>query len=153
MPTTTGLEGGAANDHHVEGMGQERGLNDGQRGSNGLTLVHSGEPSSTRPPPGRPAPVVAFDRVELGLIMGVYGKKVAKGEWRDYALDFLKERAVFSAFARNSERPLFTVEKTPKLRGKQGQYSVVNQQGRILKRGNDLRLILNILEPHYSVVD
>ncbi|AKR57345.1 hypothetical protein XM25_16470 [Devosia sp. H5989] len=102
--------------------------------------------------PNRPAPYVAFDRTELSLILAVYGRKVAKGEWRDYAMDFLRERAVFSAFARNSERPLYSIEKQPKLRNRQGQYLVINQQGRILKRGHDLRLVLNVLEPHFAVV-
>lgn len=99
------------------------------------------------PPPSKIPAIVSFDRAELTAILTVYGRKVAAGEWRDYALDFLKERAVFSVFARNSERPLFMVEKTPKLRNKQGQYMVSNQQGRILKRGHDLPQVLRVLEP------
>jgi hypothetical protein len=67
-------------------------------------------------------------------------------------MDFLKDRAVFSAFARNSERPLFMIEKAPKLRNKQGQYMVSNQQGRILKRGHELRQVLKVLEPQLTVV-
>jgi len=125
---------------------------EGQRGNaGGISLVHVGEaqPAAFS---GKPAPYVAFDRVELGLILSVYGRKVAKGEWRDYAMDFLRDRAVFSVFARNSERPLFAIEKQPRLRNRQGQYMVMNQQGRVLKRGHDLRLVLNVLEPHLSVV-
>jgi len=122
-----------------------------QGGSKRISLVHVSEPAPANPNL-KPAPYVAFDRTELGLILSVYGRKVTKGEWRDYAMDFLRERAVFSAFARNSERPLFSIEKQPKLRNRQGQYMVVNQQGRILKRGHDLRVVLNVLEPHFAVV-
>lgn len=119
-----------------------------------LSLVPAAEPQSNPARPQPPLPMVAFDRIELGLILAVYGRMVAKGEWRDYAMDFLKERAVFSVFARVSERPLFMVEKTPKLRHKQGQYMVTNQQGRVLKRGHDLRTVLRVLEPqHFTVVD
>lgn len=122
-----------------------------QGGSKRISLVHVNEPAPASPA-HKPVPYVAFDRIELGLILSVYGRKVAKGEWRDYAMDFLRERAVFSAFARNSERPLYSIEKQPRLRNRQGQYMVVNQQGRILKRGHDLRVVLNVLEPHFAVV-
>lgn len=97
-------------------------------------------------------PIVAFDRRELMLILSVYGRKVGLGEWRDYAMDFLRERAVFSIYARVSERPLFIVEKLPKLRNRQGQYSVTNQQGRILKRGHDLSQVLRVIDPQLAVV-
>ena len=80
-------------------------------------------PADRRRP--KPAPVTSFDRKELNTILNLYGRKVAAGEWRDYALDFLRERAVFSVFARASERPLYMIEKTPKLRAKQGQYMVL----------------------------
>jgi hypothetical protein len=119
-----------------------------QRGSV-VNLVRPETPSAT---PHKPQPVVAFDRRELNQILAVYGRKVAAGDWRDYAMDFLRERAVFSIFARVSERPLFTIEKHPKLRNRQGQYLVTNQQGRVLKRGHDLRLVLNVLEPQFAVV-
>lgn len=116
-----------------------------------LSLVHSGESTPTHP--GSRAPViVAFDRRELALILNVYGRKVGQGEWRDYAMDFLRERAVFSIYARVSERPLFLVEKTPRLRNRQGQYSVTNQQGRILKRGHELGQVLRVLDPQLAVV-
>jgi hypothetical protein len=115
-----------------------------------LALVHVGEPQGS---PGRPAqPIVAFDRRELMLILSVYGRKVGAGEWRDYAMDFLKDRALFSIYARMSERPLFVVEKNPKLRNRQGQYMVTNQQGRILKRGHDLAQVLRVLDPDLVVV-
>ncbi|WP_083982643.1 DUF2794 domain-containing protein [Devosia soli] len=115
-----------------------------------LALVHVGEPASQ---PSRPVqPIVAFDRRELMQILSVYGRKVGAGEWRDYAMDFLKDRALFSIYARVSERPLFVVEKNPKLRAKQGQYMVTNQQGRILKRGHDLAQVLRVLDPDLAVV-
>lgn len=115
-----------------------------------LSLVHVGEPQS---PPSRPVqPIVAFDRRELMQILSVYGRKVGRGEWRDYAMDFLKDRALFSIYARVSERPLYVVEKNPKLRNKQGQYLVSNQEGRILKRGHDLGQVLRVLDPDLVVV-
>jgi hypothetical protein len=117
-----------------------------------LSLVHAGEPQAGPAVAHKASPVVAFDRKELGLILNVYGRKVGQGEWRDYAMDFLRERAVFSIYARVSERPLFLVEKNPKLRNKQGQYSVTNQQGRILKRGHDLAQVLRVLDPDLMVV-
>ena len=116
-----------------------------------LSLVHSSEPAATANNGKIPA-IVAFDRKELALILSVYGRKVGQGEWRDYAMDFLRERAVFSIYARVSERPLFIVEKTPRMRNKQGQYTVTNQQGRILKRGHDLALVLRALDPDLVVV-
>lgn len=115
-----------------------------------LSLVHVGEPQS---PPVRPVqPIVAFDRRELMQILSVYGRKVGRGEWRDYAMDFLKDRALFSIYARVSERPLFVVEKNPKLRNRQGQYLVSNQEGRVLKRGQDLGQVLRVLDPDLVVV-
>jgi len=97
--------------------------------------------------------VTSFDRKELNTILNLYGRKVAAGEWRDYALDFLRDRAVFSVFARASERPLYMIEKTPKLRAKQGQYMVSGQDGRILKRGHDLTTVLRALEPKLALVE
>lgn len=116
-----------------------------------LSLVHAGD-APLSPAPARIPAIVAFDRRELQLILSVYGRKVGLGEWRDYAMDFLRERAVFSIYARMSERPLFIVEKTPRLRNRQGQYAVTNQQGRILKRGHDLALVLRVLDPKLAVV-
>ena len=116
-----------------------------------LSLVSASESQAPVPTSKIPA-IVAFDRKELALILNVYGRKVGQGEWRDYAMDFLRDRAVFSIYARVSERPLFIVEKTPKLRNRQGQYAVTNQQGRILKRGHDLALVLRVLDPQLAVV-
>ncbi len=117
---------------------------------NRLALVHVGEPQGQTQRPVQP--VVAFDRRELMQILSVYGRKVGAGEWRDYAMDFLRDRALFSIYARVSERPLFVIEKNPKLRAKQGQYMVTNQQGRILKRGQDLAQVLRVLDPDLIVV-
>ncbi|AVW92341.1 DUF2794 domain-containing protein [Celeribacter baekdonensis] len=100
------------------------------------------------PFPG-PAPQqdrVAFDRQELGTILGLYGRMVAAGEWRDYGMSFLKEVAVFSVFRRTAEHPIYRIEKRPKLRGKQGMYSVIAMDGQILKRGGDLRAVLRVLD-------
>jgi hypothetical protein len=97
-------------------------------------------------------PAVSFDRRELTTILNVYGRKVAQGEWRDYAIDFLRERALFSIYKRASERPLYVIEKNPKLRNKQGQYMVMSQEGRILRRGHDLSAVLRILEPKLALV-
>lgn len=115
-----------------------------------LSLVREGEPQGE---PNRTAPpIVAFDRRELMQILSVYGRKVSLGEWRDYAMDFLRDRALFSIYSRVSERPLFVVEKNPKLRAKQGQYLITNQQGRILKRGHDLGQVLRVLDPDLVIV-
>jgi hypothetical protein len=91
-------------------------------------------------------PQVTFDRPELNRILAVYGRMVAAGEWRDYALDFLDEVAVFSVFRHASEIALFRIEKRPKLRGRQGQYSVVAAGGLVLKRGHELAQVLNIFD-------
>lgn len=98
---------------------------------------------------------VAFDRRELSEILKIYGRRVAEGEWRDYAMDFQKDRAVFSIFKRTSEMPVYRVEKDPRLARKQGAYAVVNANGMILKRGHELRQVLKALEPrrHLKIVD
>jgi hypothetical protein len=89
-------------------------------------------------------PQISFDRRELNLILNVYGSKVAQGEWRDYAIDFGREQAVFSVFRRTSEVPLYRIVKQPKLARKQGMYSIVAQGGVIVKRGHDLEQVLNV---------
>jgi len=89
---------------------------------------------------------VAFHRTELSVILTLYGRMVAAGEWRDYGISHLKDMAVFSVFRRTAENPLYRIEKRPKLRMKQGQYSVVGMDGQILKRGNDLRTVLRVLD-------
>ena len=91
-------------------------------------------------------PVTRFDRGELNRILTVYGRMVAAGEWRDYALDFLEEVAVFSIFRRASEMPLFRVEKRPKLRNRQGQYCVIAAGGLVMKRGHELAQVLKVFD-------
>jgi hypothetical protein len=83
--------------------------------------------------------------MELNLILGVYGSRVAAGEWRDYAIDFTRERAVFSIFRRASETPLYRIEKQPRLARRQGLYAVVAPGGMILRRGHDLAQVLKVL--------
>ncbi|MBL4725607.1 MAG: DUF2794 domain-containing protein [Rhizobiaceae bacterium] len=90
--------------------------------------------------------IIAFHKTELYMILQVYSRRVATGEWRDYAIDMLTDRAVFSIFHRTSDRPLFTVEKNPKLAKKQGAFSVVNATGQILKRGHELKNVLKVLD-------
>ncbi len=90
--------------------------------------------------------VVSYQRDELSIILTLYGKMVAAGEWRDYGISALKEQAVFSIFRHTAEHPIYRIEKTPKLAAKQGQYSVVGMDGRILKRGRDLKTVLSVLE-------
>jgi hypothetical protein len=87
-----------------------------------------------------------FDRRELSHILSVYGRMVAAGEWRDYGISCLREMAVFSVFRRTAEHPVYRIEKAPRLRARQGQYAVVAMDGRILKRGHDLKTVLRVLE-------
>jgi hypothetical protein len=87
---------------------------------------------------------LAFDRRELSMILNVYGRMVAAGEWRDYAIDHRHDRAVFSIFRGSAEHPIYRVEKVRE--GKQTGYSVVGMDGCILQRGRDLRQVLRVLE-------
>jgi hypothetical protein len=89
---------------------------------------------------------VTFNRRELNRILDLYGRKVAAGEWRDYAIDFLKDRAVFSVFRRASEVPLYRIEKNPKLERKQGAYSVISATGHIVRRGPELERVLRAID-------
>ncbi|MEL6519847.1 MAG: DUF2794 domain-containing protein [Pseudomonadota bacterium] len=99
------------------------------------------------PFPMRPAEEkVAFQRAELSLILALYGRMVAAGEWRDYGISCLRDVAVFSVFRRTAEHPLYRIEKRPKLRGRQGLYAVIGMEGQVLKRGHDLRTVLQVLE-------
>jgi hypothetical protein len=110
----------------------------------------SGSAPTPVPPPS--APMIAFDRRELTEILNVYGRRVATGEWRDYAIDHLKDQAVFSIFRRSSEMPLYRVVKRPKLARKQGAYSVIAATGLIVKRGHDLKTVLRVLDKRLRVV-
>jgi len=95
---------------------------------------------------------ISFDRKELNLILGVYGARVAEGEWRDYAIDFHRDHAVFSIFRRTSEMPLFRIEKHPRNARRQGAYAVVAAGGTILRRGHDLAQVLKVLIRRPSLV-
>ncbi len=100
---------------------------------------------SSRPAEQRD-PHIRFDRPELKRILNTYGRMVMAGEWRDYAIDFRDDVAVFSVFRSTSEMPLYSIEKRPKLKDRQGQYSVVAAGGQVLKRGHDLSGVLRVLD-------
>lgn len=102
--------------------------------------------SSSSPPAASRAPTVFFDRPELNALLRLYGRMVAAGEWRDYALDFREEAATFSIFRRSSEMPLYRIEKRPKLRARQGMYSVIATGGVILRRGHELAQVLRVFD-------
>lgn len=93
-----------------------------------------------------PPAQVAFHRTELSLILSLYGRFVAAGEWRDYGISCLRDVAIFSVFRRTAETPLYRIEKRPKLRDKQGMYAVVGMDGQIMRRGHDLKTVLRVLE-------
>jgi hypothetical protein len=113
--------------------------------------LHGGEASGHSPL--APASRVTFDRRELNRILNLYGRMVAAGEWRDYAIDFLKDRAVFSVFRRASEVPIYRIEKNPKLARRQGAYSVISATGLIVRRGHELERVLRALDRSaFSVV-
>lgn len=111
-------------------------------------------PGGGNPARSAPAPVnqVTFNRRELNRILDLYGRKVAAGEWRDYAIDFQKDRVVFSVFRRTSEVPLYRIEKNPKLERRQGAYSVTSASGLILRRGHDLDRVLRAIDVSLSLV-
>jgi hypothetical protein len=98
------------------------------------------------------SPPISFDRRELNQILRVYGRKVAEGEWRDYAIDHLREKAIFSVFRRTSEVPLYQIVKQPKLARRQGAYAIIAATGQILKRGHDLTNILRFIDRPLKLV-
>ena len=97
-------------------------------------------------------PRISFNRQELHAILSVYGRMVAAGEWRDYAIDHGRDRAIFSVFRRTSEMPLYRIEKNPRLAHRQGLYAVVAEGGTILRRGHDLARVLSVLIRHPKLV-
>ncbi len=105
------------------------------------------------PLPQPAAEVVSFDRRELGVILSVYGRMVAAGEWRDYALNFQPDVAVFSIFRRAAEVPIYRVEKRPALRSRQGMFAVIGSEGQVLRRGHELAAALRVLEKPLRAVD
>jgi Protein of unknown function (DUF2794) len=95
---------------------------------------------------------VTFNRFELNRILNLYGRMVADGEWRDYAIDFLRDRAVFSVYRRASEVPIYRIEKDPRLARKQGMYSVISATGLILRRGHELDRVLLAIDRKPALV-
>ena len=95
---------------------------------------------------------VRFDRRELDQILRIYSLMVGAGEWRDYAIDHMKDRAVFSVFRRSSEVPFYRIEKNPKLARRQGAYSVVAASGMVMKRGHELANVLKVFDKPLRVV-
>jgi hypothetical protein len=108
-------------------------------------IVHIVTSNNAPPSASQPAQIT-FHRRELDMILNVYGRMVADGEWRDYAIDHLKDRAIFSVFRRAAEVPLYTIEKDPKMARKQGAYRVVSASGQVLKRGQDLSQVLKVFD-------
>ncbi len=98
------------------------------------------------------AEIVSFDRIELRQIFNLYGRKVSEGEWRDYAIDFMAQKAVFSIYRRSSECALYRIEKNPKLAKKQGAYSVLAANGLVLKRGHELGRVMAVLDKRLKLV-
>ena len=95
---------------------------------------------------------VTFSRHELNRILNLYGRMVAEGEWRDYAIDFLRDRAVFSIFRRAAEVPIYRIEKDLRLARKQGIYSVISAGGLILRRGHELDRVLLVIDRKPALV-
>ena len=97
------------------------------------------------PLPSR-ATQIGFERLELNRILDLYGRMVAAGHWRDYAIELGREAAVFAAFRRAAERPEFRIEKRPAMRGKQGMWALIGEHGAVLKRGHELGPVLAPVE-------
>jgi hypothetical protein len=101
------------------------------------------------PNPRDRRPIATFDRKELTRILDLYGRMVAAGHWRDYAIRIDPEVAIFAAYRRHSERPEVRIEKRPALRLKQGAFALVNEHGQVLKRGHELAAVLAPLERRF----
>ncbi len=97
------------------------------------------------PQVGRPSQI-GFDRVELNRILDLYGRMVAAGHWRDYAIELGRDAAVFAAFRRSAERPEFRIEKNPALRNRQGMWALIGEGGQVIKRGHELGPVLAPVE-------
>lgn len=100
-------------------------------------------------PERQPVAQIGFERIELARILDLYGRMVAAGHWRDYAVEFSRDAAVFAAFRRTAERPEVRIEKRPALRAKQGMWSLVAEHGVVLKRGHELGPVLAPLERRF----
>jgi hypothetical protein len=105
-----------------------------------------GQPPSENQSDQPSARRVFFDRRELNSILSAYGRGVAQGDWRDYAMDALSDRALFSIFRRASEAPLYQIEKRPELARRQGAWAILSGQGLILRRGRDLATLLRFFD-------
>ncbi|MEM8848502.1 MAG: DUF2794 domain-containing protein [Pseudomonadota bacterium] len=92
------------------------------------------------------AETVNFHRTELNVILSLYGRFVSAGDWRDYGISSLRDVAIFSVFRRTAEQPMYRIEKRPKMAAKQGMYAVIGMDGRVLRRGHDLKTVLRVLE-------
>ncbi len=98
------------------------------------------------PFPGQQPGQIGFTREELTRILDLYGRMVAAGQWRDYAMDFTRDFAAFAAFRRAAENPQARVEKRPALRGRQGMWTLLGEHGQVLKRGHELAGVLAPIE-------
>ena len=119
------------------------------------SMSEEADPSEVRAAARNAAAVpsrVTFNRLELNRILNLYGRMVADGEWRDYAIDFMKDRAVFSVFRRASEVPIYRIEKNPKLARRQGAYSVISATGLIVRRGHELDRVLLAIDRKPALV-
>lgn len=102
--------------------------------------------ATVTPFPQRRPEQVGFERAELTRILDLYGRMVAAGHWKDYAIRLDRDAAVFAAFRRTAERPEFRIEKRPALRNRQGMWALVNEAGAVLKRGHELGPVLAPVE-------
>ena len=118
----------------------------------GADAVVRGTAHLTRLFPSAAPALVTFDRQELRDILGLYGRMVASGEWRDYAMDFSPERAVFAVHRHSSETPLYRIEKDPRQARRQGAYAVIAAGGLILRRGHELKRVISVLEKRPKLV-
>jgi len=100
----------------------------------------------------RTASPVSFERRELDQILRLYGRMVAANEWRDYAIDHLRERAVFSVYRRAHDVPLFQIVKDPTLARKQGMFAIVTATGAVMKRGHELARVLGFFDKKLKLV-
>jgi Protein of unknown function (DUF2794) len=151
LPATPGpaaierLENGGRNEDHDSPANREAPLSEVEP-IQFSPRIGAGPAGKSAALPNPPAAMTTFDRRELNEILALYGRKVAAGEWRDYAIDFNRDKAVFSVFRRASEIPLYRIEKQPRLTRRQGTFSIVTAAGLILKRGHELRRVLSALE-------
>ena len=141
FPASKAASGQSKSDHANSGHGNSLSITANQFPSCQVTTSNQAASSQ-----------VTFDRAELSRLFGLYGRKVAAGEWRDYAIDFLKDRAVFSVFRRACEVPIYRIEKNPRLARRQGTYSLISATGLIIRRGHELDRVLRPIDKSLSIV-